>query len=409
MAPRLAYISFDTVPAPKGAAVHIQALVQAIAVAFGEVHLVTVSPNGETRTHHHRWPGVHHTILPAEGPTLIDRVLAFRHHLLHWWQGKHFDIVHFRSIYEGFPLALQKAELTRHLLFEVNGLPSIELKYRYPRVAGDRDLLEKLRRQEALCLEAADRIITPSPTTQTYLSRRGTPTDKIQVIPNGVDLGLFQYFPPQMGRDLSPLRLLYFGTAAAWQGVAIALQALALYQRDYPAELTILSPLRPSQRRELHYLIRKLDLGETVHLREPLSQAGLVPQMHQSDVILAPLTLNDRNLVQGCCPLKVLEGMASGTPVLTSDLPVIRDLGTPEEHFLAVRPGSAKAIKDALLRLREEPSLRERLAIAARQRIEAHYTWDHTTKPLVALYQDLLLQPSQEETLQPLDQKLNNL
>jgi len=389
MGPRIAYVSFDIVPAPKGAAVHIQALVQALAAAFGEVHLVTVAPKVEPLAHTHDWPHVHHTTLPAPGATLIDRVLAFRRNLMDWWQGQTFDVVHFRSIYEGFPLALHKAELARHLIFEVNGLPSIELKYRYPRIAGDRDLLEKLRRQEALCLDAADRIITPSATTRTYLTRRGTLADKIQVIPNGVDLDVFHYHPPQMTVGLSPLHLLYFGTAAAWQGVAIALQALDLYRRDYPAELTLLSPLRPNQRRELQQLIRKLDIEDVVHFREPISQSGLVTWMHQSDAILAPLTLNDRNLVQGCCPLKVLEGMASGTPVITSDLPVVRELGTPNEHLLAVRPGSAKAIKDALLALRADPALRERLAIAARQRIETHYAWTHTTQPLIQLYQEL--------------------
>lgn len=390
MAPRIAYISFDIVPAPKGAAIHIQALVQALAAAFGEVQLVTISPKAEMINYAERWPGVHHIALPATGPTLIDRVMTFRQHLMQWWQGQFFDVVHFRSIYEGFPIAVRKAKLTNRLLFEVNGLPSIELKYRYPRIAGDRDLQQKLRQQEAFCLEMADWVMTPSAVTHTYLQRRGTPVDKIQVIPNGVDLDVFHFQPPQTTPELSPLHLLYSGTAAAWQGLAIALQALSLYRKDYPAELNILALIRPAQRRDLQHLIRKLDLEDAVHFRDPVSQSGVVTWMHESDAILAPLVLNDRNIVQGCCPLKVLEGMASGTPVITSDLPVIRDLGNPDEHFLAVRPGSPKAIKDALLRLRVEPELRARLAIAARQRIEDHYTWAQTTQPLIELYQSWL-------------------
>src|SRR5687767_10863392 len=154
MAPRIAYISFDIVPAPKGAAIHIQALVQALAAAFGEVQLVTISPKAGVIRYPQPWPGVHHIALPATGPTLIDRVMTFRKHLMEWWQGQFFDVVHCRSIYEGFPIAVRKARLTQHLVFEVNGLPSIELKYRYPRIAGDRDLQQKLRQQEAFCLES---------------------------------------------------------------------------------------------------------------------------------------------------------------------------------------------------------------------------------------------------------------
>ena len=42
---------------------------------------------------------------------------------------------------------------------------------------------------------------------------------------------------------------------------------------------------------------------------------------------------NDRNIVQGCCPLKVLVLMASGTLVIASDLPV-RALAEMNERAL---------------------------------------------------------------------------
>ena len=73
--------------------------------------------------------------------------------------------------------------------------------------------------------------------------------------------------------------------------------------------------------------------------------------------MLAPLTPGDRNLLQGCCPLKVLEAMASGTPLVASDLPVVRELARAEVDAVLVRPGSAKAIKDAVFRLADDPDL----------------------------------------------------
>ncbi|MGX2953608.1 glycosyltransferase [Shewanella sp. JL219SE-S6] len=53
---------------------------------------------------------------------------------------------------------------------------------------------------------------------------------------------------------------------------------------------------------------------------------------------MAPLTPCRRNMLQGCCPLKVLESMACGTAVIASDLPVIRELVTHEKHGLLVPP-----------------------------------------------------------------------
>lgn len=413
--PRIAYISFDTVPAPKGAAIHIAAFAQTLASAFGEIQLVTVSPNSEITDSQDFLPGVVQTTLPAVGDTLIHRVLYFRTMLESWWKGQHFDIVQFRSIYEGFPIALNKEKLCKCLIFEVNGLPSIELKYRYPTVADDRELLHKLRVQEKICLDAADLIVTPSTITRDYLQTKGVASEKICVIPNGVDLNIFTYSAPHRGIDApiqnpksrallklggdlpaprpkiqNGFRLLYFGTLSAWQGVNLAIEALALANRDFPTELIIIGKVSGQQLVALRKLAQKLNVQEQISILETMSQVQLVQHIHQADAIVAPLTPNDRNLVQGCCPLKVLEAMATGTPVIASDMPVVKELGTDGEHFLLVKPGSAKAIKDAVLRLIQEPELAHYLAIAARKRIETYYTWQQAGIALVEAYKSLI-------------------
>ncbi|MFE1746710.1 glycosyltransferase family 4 protein [Coleofasciculus sp. H7-2] len=408
---RIAYISFDTVPAPKGAAIHIAAFTQALADAFADIELVTVSPTAYAANQRES-PHVIQSMLPALGDTLINRVLYFRAMLGSWWQNKWFEAVHIRSIYEGFPIALNKEKICNNLIFEVNGLPSIELKYRYPAVADDRELLHKLKTQEQICLEASDLILTPSFVTRNYLQTRGVPESKIRVIPNGVDLDVFTYCPSkfrdveypnicyqeetpplQIGNDSRKaqprFRLLYFGTFSAWQGVNLAVEALALAVRDFPTELTVIGQARDFQLLALKQLALKLGVAEYLTILDPVSQAELVQKIHAADVILAPLTPNDRNLVQGCCPLKILEGMATGTPVIASDLPVVRELGVDGVHFLLVKPGSAKAIKDALLRLKIEPELATNLARNARQQIENDYTWKHAGDALVAAYEEI--------------------
>ena len=51
--------------------------------------------------------------------------------------GRKVDVVHVRSIYEGYPLAKRKKDVCDFFVHEVNGLPSIELKYHYPEVDED--------------------------------------------------------------------------------------------------------------------------------------------------------------------------------------------------------------------------------------------------------------------------------
>lgn len=386
---RIVYVAYDRFPSSKGAAVHIDAFVSALASSFGHVDLVTV-PNdtfagGQIETRPYAL-GVTHTAIPVFGRNVIERALHFRRQLLHWWPAR-VDVAHVRSIFEGFPIAREKQRFCRQLVFEVNGLPSIELKYHYPDVADDRELLKKLRYQEDTCLAAADRVLTVSGVNAAYLVSRGVPRQKIRVIHNGVDTNLFTFRHARPGCD--HLKLLYCGTLAAWQGVQLAMEALALYRRDFSAALTVVGEARNRQLRDLERQARRLDIAGHFQLLPPCSQQELAALHHRHDVVLAPLRGNDRNLLQGCCPLKVLEAMSSGTPLISSDIPVVSELATNGRHAVMVKPGSAKAIKDGLLRLHGDPHFAGQLSAASRRHVLQHFTWQHAQGKLRQEYDSL--------------------
>ena len=388
----LVYVAFDRCPAPKGASTHISAFVAGLATTFDTVDLVTVSGSRTSNVGalSQSIPGVQHAELPALGPTLIERVLNFRNQLRLWWKHRKPNVAHVRSIYEGYPIARDKRRWCDKLVFEVNGLPSIELKYHYPQVADDRELMQKLMSQEQCCLDAADLIVTVSQVNANHLLKRGVDANRLVVIPNGVDTTTFAYRPyrPLGKRELS---LLYSGTLSRWQGVHIAIEALAQYRRERPARLTIVGAGRPDQIRSLREIASRWGVEQHLQILEPVTQSELAHLHHSSDVVLVPLMPNDRNLIQGCCPLKLLEGMASGTPVIASDMPVTAEIAENNINALLVRPGSAKAIKDALLRLTQETGLSQTLSVNARQRIEERFTWKIANQRLLDAYNKYVL------------------
>jgi glycosyltransferase involved in cell wall biosynthesis len=381
----IAYLSFDTVPAPKGAATHIEAFTRALAGAFGGVELVTAGASAKTPPRIERWPGVFHTELPAVGVSLIDRVLCFRGALRFWLASNSCELIQFRSIFEGFPLLALRPR--PRLVFEVNGLPSIELKYRYPRAADDRELMRKVMAQERACLDAADRIVTPSRVTRGFLERgRGVDGSKIRVIPNGASL----VDGPDCEAPTGELRLLYFGTLASWQGVDLAVRALGQVRAQVPARLTVLGVGNTRQKELLAALAAKLGISEFVDVLPPVERAELGAYLGRSFAVLAPLAIDDRNVTQGCCPLKILEGMAAGIPVIASDLPVVRELGEHGAQFLLVKPGSTDQIAEGVLRLNADRALWRELSRNGRAHIAAHYTWERSGGALVSLAREAL-------------------
>ena len=401
MPTKIVYCSFDRFPSPKGAATHIDAFVTALGQYFGQVDLVTLpsghkNGNNQNEELHPSWRagGVEHHPLNSEGGHLIERATRFRRNLLRWWSERFKDhrpaVVHFRSIFEGYPIAQNKNKFCDKIVFEVNGLPSVELKYHYPLIADDNELLNKIRHQENVCLKNADSLIAVSEVTKRYLVSRGVAPQKITVIPNGVDLDVFSM--PLIRGEKKPesFNAIYSGTMSSWQGVLHAIEAISLFRRDANASLLLVGPYRKKEADVIRKKIDRLGLGPHVILREAVSKQTLCNLYHQASAMIAPLTRCDRNTVQGCCPLKIIEAMASGIPVISSRIAVVEELVEHDFNGLLVKPNSSKSIKDALFRLREEPGLQNRLTTAARRKVESHFTWPIAIEKLIALYRSIL-------------------
>lgn len=385
----LLYAAFDAVPGSKGAAIHIEQFARGIATEFGHLQLATISREGHLRTSAFS-PQIEQTEIPAPGADVITRVMNFRRMLTAWMSSRRFDVIQIRSPYEGFWIASDKERYCKTLIYEVNGLPSVELKYRYPKVADDYILLNKLVAQEQLCLKSADLIVTTCGVSERYLVSRGVPSEKIAVIPNGVQTDVFEFCPKMAPLDEEEdFKLIYFGTLSSWQGIEFALRVVAELMTEIAVQLTVVGPGSDYQIRALSELASKLSILPRVRILGPMSQRELVSEIHRAHAIIAPLSANDRNLEQGCCPLKVLEGMSSGRPVVASDLEVVREIADSETVILA-KCGSVHAWKAALIDLRHNYQQASGMTIRARKAIESGFSWKKACEQLNAHYRSIL-------------------
>jgi glycosyltransferase-like protein len=100
---------------------------------------------------------------------------------------------------------------------------------------------------------------------------------------------------------------------------------------------------------------------------------GDIPALyHAADVLAFPSVKEGWGLV-------VLEAMASGLPVLASDLPTFREYLRDGENALLVNPGEATAIEDGLYRLLTDAGLRRRLIRGGFPTAEA-FSWRNTAR-----------------------------
>lgn len=87
-------------------------------------------------------------------------------------------------------------------------------------------------------------------------------------------------------------------------------------------------------------------------------------------------------------PLKVLNMMACGTPIVATDVPSVRALLTHGETALLVPPGDAEALAAAVRTLLEDRAQAQALAQEALRQVEA-YTWEARAQRLRAFFEAL--------------------
>ncbi len=385
--PNILYTAFDIVPSPKGASTHILHNLRGLVNGGYNVHLIT--PNDGLLPPEDTIEGARVTRIPQ---VLTQNFLARAVHfgksvLAHLSLHPDYDVVHFRNIWDGFHIAQIKKKFGYKTLFEVNGLASIELKYHYPGI--DTGLLAKIREQELATLHLSDAIICPSRVTRDYIASLGLNRKLVTVIPNGVSPSDFSASPLPSRTGREPV-LLYIGTLADWQGLDIVIKALPKILEQQPAKLHIVGRGRSRQRKLLAKHIRKLGLEEHVIVQPPVPHHEIPALIAAADICVAPLGLNDRNVTQGACPIKVLEYMAAGRPLLASNMPIVRELVREDVDALLFSPNDPDDLARQALALLNHMELSQRLADSASRRALTKFTWHESQKKLGRVYKRLV-------------------
>lgn len=109
------------------------------------------------------------------------------------------------------------------------------------------------------------------------------------------------------------------------------------------------------------------------------------------DVLLAPYQKKVAIKVEGkgdtsrwMSPLKIFEYMAAKKPIISSDLPVLKEVLTHEQNALLCPPDNVTEWVNALERLREDQVLSTRLADEAYRDFIHNYTWRARAKKLIS-------------------------
>ena len=159
---------------------------------------------------------------------------------------------------------------------------------------------------------------------------------------------------------------MYIGNLQPYQGIDLLLEAFALALRNTPDATLVIIGGSDTDISAYGQKIRRMDLGERVHLvgPRPVSQLGYF--MSQADVLVSPRTRGINT------PMKVYSYLDSGIPVVATNLPTHTQVMTDEVSKLA--EPDAESFAAAMSALFQDPEERRRLAANAKELVRREHS-----------------------------------
>jgi len=232
-----------------------------------------------------------------------------------------------------------------------------------------------------------DRVIVFSELQAELLERLGVRRERLAVIPNGVDPGLWCPAPTPASLELQDLRrrfagrrvFLYLGRITTEKNVEALLRAWRLV-RPEGCLLVIVGdgPLRSS--------LQAAGEDDVLWWGYEPSQARRVALLQLAEVFLLP------SLVEGLS-LALLEAMACGTACVATDAGADGEVLEGGAGIVISTQGVTTQLRTLLPVLRDQPVLSVELGRRARQRVMERYTLERNIDALERLYGELMLRP----------------
>lgn len=224
-------------------------------------------------------------------------------------------------------------------------------------------------------LEALDSIALVNPNQMAFFASR-VPLEKCCLLPLSVDL---EHFQP--------------GAAPPTEGGVFRCVTVGIHKRDDEVVLAAARALVNDARFEFHCVRKSFEAAAdlpNVHVHAGISDAALLQLYQQAHLLFLPLTATTSNNT-------LVEAMACGLPILTTDLPGVTYYVGGEAARLIPSGNGAAAVR-ALQELADDPAQRAAMRVASRKQA-GHFSWNAFATQCGRLYSGLAPGPDYQQPL----------
>ncbi len=217
-------------------------------------------------------------------------------------------------------------------------------------------------------------------TNAEYESFKQLGSGKVVLIPNGIDLSEYSRSGKKK-QHLGSCRLLFIGRVHRDKGVLEAVEAMKILRDEYKmANVNLVIAGAGPAEDEVRGLVRRFKLEETATLLGPVYGRKKIDLFADADILVFP-TYHGEGL-----PYVLLEGLASGTPAITTQAGGIPDVIEAGVHAQFVNPRDAAGVAKAIFSLCSDREALERMSAKCIERAE-YYSIERVARQFGELYE----------------------
>ena len=236
------------------------------------------------------------------------------------------------------------------------------------------------------CMGGNAHMIAASEHLRQRVIKQGFPAERIQTIPNGIDLERASAATRSRAQVLSDLGIcagehliLMFGWHPTVKGVDVAIDAVqTLVNRGHPVVLGVVGTER------LREFVRTRMNGQRREWLKVLSPMADVANLYQAASVFVSASRSEG------MPSAVSEAMANGIPVVLSDIPGVS--WAHEIPYTVFFPsGASSALAEAIQKvLAWKPAQRERFTLPSRHHVRTKLQIGKWAEQVMSVYEDIL-------------------
>lgn len=278
------------------------------------------------------------------------------------------NVVHVRSTYViALPAMIAAHSLGIPVLYEISGLWELvfEGRKQFGRQA-------RTIRMENATVELADTVVTMNTAMAQLLKNRIDKEIEIGLVPNAVT--------PEKFSDVKPLREIkntkydigYVGSLVDYEGHVLLLQAIA-YLKSKGKNVRVKIVGKGAEADRIASVIESEGLTDLVNLAGPVAADQVMKEFNEFRMVILPRLSTPAT--ENVTPLKPFEAMASGRPLIVSDVAALEEVSRAGKAALTFKAGDYKSLADSIEKLIASPKLQQSMVDYSYDLIKREHSW----------------------------------